>query len=79
MGNIFMPSGTYSYPGIPRTHTHTHVHVLTLCPLLVLPHTHPVMKQRGGGERSSTSVMEQEVLEQSALHDIQLPATCGQD
>lgn len=75
MGNIFMPSGTYSYPGIPHTHIHTCMYTLYVRSLS--SHTHPVMSERGGGERSSTSVMEQEVLEQSALHNLQLTPTCG--
>lgn len=49
MGNIFMPSGTYSYPGIPRAHTHTRTHSMSApCPP-THTHTHPVMRWRGGG------------------------------
>ena len=78
MGNIFMPSGTYSYPGIPRAHTCTRARPHSVS--APCPPTHTLSWDGGeGGERSSTSVMEQEVLEQSALHNIQLPPTCGQD
>lgn len=49
MGNIFMPSGTCSYPGIP----HTRTRVRALC-----PPTHTPCNETEGrvGERSSTSV-----------------------
>lgn len=78
-----MPSGTYSYPGVPpQTHALTHARSMSApCPPT---HAHPVMRWRGGGggERSSTSVMEQEVLELQQYTPPPpppLPATCGQD
>ena len=51
-------------------HTHIHTCMYTLHVRSLSSHTHPVRGE--GGERSDTSVMEQEVLEQSALHNIQL-------
>lgn len=71
-----MPSGTYSCPGIPRTHMHERTHSMSgPC-----PPTRTLSYDGGeGGERSSTLLMEQEVLEQSGLHNMQLPSACGQD
>lgn len=72
-----MPSGTYSYPSVPpQTHALTHARSMSApCPPT---HAHPVMRWKGGGgERSSTSVMEQEVLELQQ-YTPPLPATCGQ-
>lgn len=78
MGNILVPSGTSFNPWY-TAHAHKHVRIHTSCALLALAHTHTPCHENGGGVRSSTSVMEQEVLEQSALHNIQLPPTCGQE
>lgn len=81
-----MPSGTYSYPGVPpQTHALTHARSMSApCPPT---HAHPCHEMEGGGgggegERSSTSVMEQEVLElqqHTPPPPPPLPATCGQD
>lgn len=44
-----MPSGTYSYPGVPpQTHALTHARSMSApCPPT---HAHPVMRWRGGEE-----------------------------